>query len=380
MNVALRSLASELAIRGVEVALLTRAENEPLERELEPGVVLYELAAGRPGPLSKESLAAVTDEFGEAVAALARQPETRFDLIHAHYWLSGIATLPVALELGIPFVQSFHTLAAMKNLLAPPSTPPESTRRVKSEAFLASQSTAVVAGSAAEATFLLDAVRAPIDRVWVIPPGVDVDQFRPNRAEAEDRVRADLAIAPDRAILAVAGRIQPLKDQELAIRALAALPEAGGGNPVLVIAGEATPGDESYASGLRALAIDLGVDEDVRFTGALSRDALAEIFAAATLALVTSRSETFGLVALEAAASGTPVVGYAGSGMLESISAGVSGMLVDSRDPQDWAETIARLLNDPELLESLSESARQHALDYTWAASANTLLEMYAVI
>ncbi len=378
MNVAVRSLASELALRGVEVELLTRAEEEPREQELEPGVILHELEAGPQGPLSKESLAEVTDEFGEAVARLVRQPENRCDLIHAHYWLSGIATLPVALELGIPFVQSFHTLAAMKNLVAPPSAPTEPDRRVQSEKYLASQSTAVVAGSAAEATFLIDEVRAPAERVWVVPPGVDVDLFRPNRADADDRVRAEFSIALGRPILVVAGRVQPLKDQELAIRALAAVPAQGGGGPVLIVAGEATPGDEQYASDLRALAAKLGVEQDVRFAGALSREALATVFTAATLALVTSHSETFGLVALEAAASGTPVVGFRGSGMLESIFEGVSGMLVDSRDPVDWADTIARLLDEPTLLAGLSASARQHALGYTWAASATALLGVYA--
>lgn len=381
MNVALRSLATELAGRNVHVDLLTRAEREPAERELEPGVTLHELEAGPRGPILKDNLAAVTDEFGEAVATLARRTHSPIDLIHAHYWLSGIATLPVALELGLPFVQSFHTLAAMKNSLAPAAihaaTPAESDRRIHSEAYLAAQSTAVVAGSAVEATFLIDEVRAPPDRVWVIPPGVDIDLFRPNRADASSRVRDEWAIAPGRPILVTAGRVQPLKDQELAIRTLAAIHTARGGSPVLVIVGEATPGDEGYVAHLRNVAAEVGVDQDVRFVGALTRGALAELFAAATLTLVTSHSETFGLVALESAASGTPVVGFRGSGMLESISEGVSGVLVDSRDPQSWAMEIGRLLDDRAVLDQLSATARQHAIGYTWAASAAALLSVY---
>lgn len=377
MNVALRSLASELAGRGVVVELLTRALGEPSERELEPGVILHELAAGPRGSIPKEDLPAVSDEFGEAVAALARRPGERFDLIHAHYWLSGIATLPVALELGLPFVQSFHTLAAMKNALAAPSAYREPARRVQSEAYLAAQATAIVAGSAAEATFLIDAVRAPADRVWVIPPGADIDVFRPNRADAEARVRQEWGIGSERPILVVAGRVQPLKDQELAIRTLAALHSIHGGAPVLIVAGETTPGDDGYFAALRTLAAELGVEQDVHFAGALGRRALAELFAAATLTLVTSHSETFGLVALESAASGTPVVGFRGSGMMESISEGESGVLVDSRDPRVWAETIVRLLDDESLLGALSRSARHHALGYTWAASATALLGVY---
>lgn len=377
MNVALSSLASELAHRGVEVDLLTRAAGPPSETQLEPGITLHEIAAGPRGPIRKEDLASVSDEFGEAVAALAARPNSGFEVIHAHYWLSGIATLPVALEFGVPFVQSFHTLAAMKNSLAAPGAAREPDRRVQSEAYLASQATAIVAGSAAEATFLVDSVRAPAKRVWVIPPGVDVDLFRPNRSEAQARVRADLAIGPDLPILVVVGRIQPLKDQELALRALAAVHARRGRAPVLVVVGEATPGDEGYASGLRALAEELGIGQDVRFAGALNRTELAQLFAAAALTLVTSHSETFGLVALESAASGTPVIAFRGSGMLESVSEGVSGVLVDSRDPVAWGATIARLLDDEQLLAALSASARDHALGYTWAASATALLGVY---
>lgn len=385
MNVAIRSLASELAARGVHVELLTRAQAEPSERELEPGVVLHELAAGARGPIAKEDLAFVTDEFGEAVATLARRPNASFDLIHAHYWLSGIATLPVALELGVPFVQSFHTLAAMKNALAGSSAATESDRRLLSEAYLAAQSTAVVAGSASEATFLIEEVRAPADRVWVIPPGVDVDLFHPNRvntdlssaSDADSRVRNAWAIAAGRPILVVVGRVQPLKDQELAIRTLAEIHSMRGSAPVLLVAGESTPGDELYMSLLTTLASELGVENDVRFTGALTREALADVLAAATLTLVTSHSETFGLVALESAASGTPVVGFRGSGMRESIVEGVSGVLVDSRDPHEWALAVTGLLDDDVLRGALSTCGRDHALGYTWAASATALLGVY---
>lgn len=381
MNVAVRSLAVELAGRGVRVDLMTRAHAEPHERELEPGIILHELAAGPRGPLLKADLANVTDEFGEAVAAFARRQSERFDLIHAHYWLSGIATLPVALELGLPFVQSFHTLAAMKNALSPlpgaASRSREPDRRRHSEAYLAAGAAAVIAGSAAEATFLVDVVRAPAERVWVIPPGVDVDLFRPNRAEADEKVRSEWAIAPGRPILAVAGRLQPLKDQELAVRALTAIHSTRGSAPVLVIAGEPTPGDEGYLRHLREIAADLGVEQDVRFVGALAREALADVLAAATLTLVTSHSETFGLVALESAASGTPVVGFRGSGIVESVAEGTSGVLVNSRDPHDWAFAVSRMLDDRPRLAELSASARQHALGFTWATSAAAMLGVY---
>ena len=374
MNVSILASARELAARGVEVELLTRAEGEPASRELEPGVTLFELPAGPPTPLGREDLATAADEFGEAVATLTGRRRPRYDLIHAHYWLSGIAALPVALELDLPFVQSFHTLAAMKRREAGTH---ESVRRAHSETYLAGQANAVVASSAAEATSLIDDVRAPLERVWVVTPGVDVDLFRPSRADAESHVRENLAIAPGRPILVSVGRVQPLKDQELAIRTLAAVHSMHGWAPVLVVAGEPTPGEEDYAESLVALAAELGVDDQVRFLGAVDRQSLADLLAAATLTLSTSRSETFGLVSLESAASGTPVIGARGSGLSDSIAHGRSGLLIASRDPQEWAQAACALLEDPPALGRLSSSAREFALGHTWGASVTSLLGVY---
>ncbi len=365
MNVAILSLAEQLARRGATVDLLTRAIGEPGARRLSPGVTLHELAAGPRRVLAKEELADVTDEFGEAVATLTGRRRPRYDVIHAHYWVSGLAVLPVALELALPLVQSFHTLAAMKNAVVGTSEPE---RRLRTEMFLASQATAIVAGSAAEATALIDLARAPADHVWVIPPGVDVDLFTPERAPAASSgIRGELGIEPGRPIIAVVGRIQPIKDQELAIRALAAARPG----PVMVVAGEATPGDDAYLRSLRELG------GDVRFVGALPRERLADLLAAASVTVLPSHSETFGIVALESAASGTPVIAYRGSGMLESVADRVSGLLVDTREPADWAAHIDGLLGDPERLAALGASARHHAEPYTWAASATALLALY---
>lgn len=374
MNVAIRSLASELAARGVAVDLLTRAVAEPGMRELEPNVRLYELAAGGSRVLGKDELAAVSDEFGEAVSSLA---STRnYDIIHAHYWLSGVAALPVALELGIPFVQSFHTLAAMKDRRAPAGAARESERRTKTESYLASQANAIVAASAAEATALVEDVHAPAGAVWVVSPGVDVDLFRPNRSSGSAALRQRLALAANAPVLVVVGRIQPLKNQELAIVALARLNTRTA--PILVIVGESTPGDEPYRERLESLARSLGVADRVQFVGALAREELADLFALSSLTLVPSHSETFGLVALESAASGTPVVASHTTGLLESVSHGRSGVLVESLEPNEWAATITELLEDELLLTSLSTSAREHALAHTWAASATALVGIYA--
>jgi D-inositol-3-phosphate glycosyltransferase len=345
---------------GMNVSLLATATS------LADGVELHELAAGGPGVIAKDRLGEVADEFGEAVAQLTGRASPRYDIIHAHYWLSGLATLPVALELGLPFVQSFHTLGAMKNANLAPGQTPEPERRLLTEMYLANQASAIVAGSSA-------------DRVWVIPPGVDVELFTPTRADAaESRVRRELGIAAGRPIIAVVGRVQPLKDQELAIRVLAELHALRDSAAVLVVAGEATPGEAGYAASLQSTAAELGVLAEVRFAGALSRERLADLLAIATVTLVPSHSETFGLVALESAASGTPVIAFRGGGLVESVSAGVSGLLVDSRDPRAWAQATVSLLDDGAGLQRLSGFARHYAEGFTWAATATALIGVYA--
>lgn len=379
MNVSLLATATELAVRGVEVDLITRATGDPAITQLADGVVLHELPAGERGVIAKERLGEVADEFGEAVAQLTGRQQARYDLIHAHYWLSGLSTLPVALELGLPFVQSFHTLAAMKNATLAPGQAPEPERRLLTEMYLANQASAVVAGSSAEVSSLIEDVHAPADRVWVIPPGVDVDLFTPMRADAANsRVRGEFGIALERPIIAIVGRVQPLKDQELAIRVLAELHALGGSAPVLVVAGEATPGEDGYASSLQSIAAELGVLAEVRFAGALSRERLADLLAIATVTLVPSHSETFGLVALESAASGTPVIAFRGGGLVESVSPGVSGLLIDSRDPRAWAQATVALLTDAAQLQRLSGCARHYAEGFTWAATATALIGVYA--
>ena len=390
MNVAILGLAAELAIRDVRVDLITRAAGPAATRTLLPGVTLHELPAGEPGPLPKERLPEVTDEFGEAVAALSRRDSTssktgRYDVIHAHYWLSGIATLPVAIELGLPFVQSFHTLATMKNAAgaadAEPATfPEEPVQRLRSETFLATQADAVVTSSSAEATVIIDEVGAPANRTWIIPPGVDLGLFSPRLEGTHASVRRQLGLETERPIVVVAGRVQPLKGHELAIRALAELHAIRGWAPVLVIAGEVTPGEEGYAAQLRALAGDLGVGSDVRFVGALHRDVLADLLSAAAVTLVPSFSETFGLTALESAAAGTPVLGFRSGGISEAIEEGISGFLLGNRDPRYWATELAVLIENNERRAELGITARGFAERFTWGAAATSLMGVYAGI
>lgn len=376
MNVAVVALAEQLSARGIEVDLLTRAIDSTHPRELSAGVTLRPLLAGAIAPLPKSQLPIVADEFGEAVATLVRARDREYDVLHAHYWLSGLATLPVAIETGVPFVQSFHTLAAMKNRALADGDTPEPEARLRSEAFIAAQADAIVAGSSSEVEAVIDELRAPADRLWVIPPGVDTALFTPARRRNDGEVRSALGLESDRPLLVVAARIQPLKDLELAVRTLAGVRALrGSAPPLLVVAGEAT--DEQYLASLGAVASALGVARDVRYVGALDRETLADLFAAADVTLVTSHSETFGLVALESASSGTPVVAYRGTGLVESVSDGESGILIDSRDPGRWAGVVAALLADDAARARLGASARRFAEGFTWATAGASLLGVY---
>ncbi len=374
MNVAMTAVAVGLARRGIEVDLLTRATSAPEERELADGVWLRSLAAGPLAPIPKYRLVDVADDFGEAVARLAGRPVSRYDLIHAHYWLSGLSTLPVAIELGIPFVQSFHTVGAMKNRTLAPGDEPEPEGRIRAEAFLGTQADAIVASSAAEVMALIDELHTPAEKLWVIPPGVDGEWFTPDRQRNDHAVRSLLGLPLDRPLLVIAARVQPLKDQELGIRILAELAMVSPA-PVLVIAGDAS--DDAYRQRLERLAAELDLHDDVRFVGSLERAVLADLLAAAEFTLVTSFSETFGLVALESASSGTPVIAYRGSGLVESVSDGQSGYLLDSRDPADWAGAILQHRADGSRVAVMRRSARSFAEGFTWATSAASHLALY---
>ena len=248
MNVTILETALQLGARGVTVDLITRSSGAAGSRQVAPGVTLHALRAGVAAAMPKGSLATVTDEFGEAVAQLSRS--AHYDVIHSHYWLSGIATLPVAIELGIPFVQSFHTLGVLKNGADIPHAALETDRRLWSERYLATQADAVIAVSASEASTLIDNVGAPASKLWVIPPGVDKNTFTPILKSSAVTAHAFLGVPTERPILTVVGNIQPLKGQELAIRALAAM---RGPRPILAIVGEPALGADGYFSELREL-------------------------------------------------------------------------------------------------------------------------------
>ena len=254
----------------------------------------------------------------------------------------------------------------------------EELQRSRAESFLAGQADAVVASSSTEAAVLIDGVGARPDRTWIVPPGVDLDLFSPVRAKAAAAVRRRFELEADRPIVAMAGPIQPLKGHELAVRALTELHALRGWAPVLVVAGDPSPGEEGFLLALHELAAELGVERDVRWLGALHRDDLADLLAVASLVLMPSTTETFGLVALEAGASGTPVVASRVGGLVDAVGPG--GTLLDTRSPTAWAQELARLLEDDAARATLGVAARGHAERYTWGTAATSLLGIYRAL
>ncbi|MCL2516911.1 MAG: glycosyltransferase [Nocardiaceae bacterium] len=364
MNVVVRALADELAHAGHRVEVLTRAASPAdLDRleVLESGARVRFLTAGEPNPLVKEELPRVTDAFARALLALPR-----FDVLHSHYWLSGRATLPVARETRAVHVLSLHTVAAVKNARLAPGDSPEPAARLKVERTLARRSDAVVASTRSERDAIVAAYGAQAARVHVIEPGVDTDVFRPSAAPTPDA----------RPRVLVVGRIQPLKGQELAVRALARL--APDIRPHLFIAGEASGAvGADYRARLDALVAAQGLARDASFVGALPRAELAELMRSCSLVLVPSRSETFGLVTLEAAASGVPVVAARVPGLVDAVREGVTGVLVDGHDERTWAAAIERMLRDPALRHRMARASLDHARAHSWRATAARMATLY---
>ncbi|MFD5598644.1 glycosyltransferase [Leucobacter sp. NPDC058333] len=374
MNVVVRAQAEALAQAGHRVRIFTRRSDEetPARVELMPNLTVELLDAGPARLLAKGEHERVMEDFSRLLAA-ALAADT-VDVLHAEHWFSGIAALPVAHELGIPLAQSYHSIAA------PPESPlgdgerPESPGRLAGEARLAHEADLIIAVSEAERETVLARLKGDPDRVRVVPLGVDTALFRPcDTAECDEQ--RDWLRGGGRPEVILVGRLHPLKGFDLAIEAIALLPQAE--RPTLRIVGASPPDGDEYARALHESVVAHGMLTTTAFDGALRRRELAERIRSAALMLVPSHTETFGLVALEAAASGVPVIARDAGGLREAVVAGETGELVAGDDPAVWADTISRMLADTDGLKRMGSAARRHALQRSWQASADRLVEVY---
>ena len=367
MNVYVRELVSSLAQAGVDSTVYVRRWHDDLPPvvEVEPGFRVVHVPAG-PSALPKEALPGVIDEFTDWVA-LDLERRERVDALHANYWLSGVAGHRLKHELDLPLVSVFHTLARVKADIGEA----EPQRRIDAEFDVIGCSDAILANARAEAEQLVDFYHADPSRIEIVPPGVDHAFFSPGDKRG---ARQALGLG-DHPVLVFVGRIQLLKGVDVAVGALAALqrPDA-----VLIVIGGASGAEgDAEVQRLHALVDDLGVRDQVRFIDAQPHHALSTYYRAADVCLVPSRAESFGLVALEAAACGVPVVAAAVGGLRTLVEHGETGFLIDSRDPQVYAEHIEAVLASPSYARTLSRNATTLASGYTWSITAARLRRLY---
>lgn len=362
MNIFVRHTAEAMGEAGHQVRIYTRRSSTTAAAYTEPtpGVVVYRLDAGPPQPVPKSEHEQLTAPFAAALA------EHRGDqVLHAHHWFSGIAALPLARQRRILHAQSFHSIAAEPGSSLTDGEPPESSGRPAGERHLARNADLIVAVSQAEAATATTRLGADPENVAIVVPGVDSSTFTPATTPGE----------PGPGYIVVAARLEPLKGIDLAISALAEVPAES--RPQLRIIGGPTRVGDGYPQHLRELAHQVGVAEQVQFTGPMDRERLAATLRAARMLLVTSHSETYGLIALEAAASGIPVVAVATGGLVEAVADGVSGVLVPDRSALALAGHIERFARDPRAARAIGRSARQHALSRSWTRTAAQMVASY---
>jgi D-inositol-3-phosphate glycosyltransferase len=377
LNVYVNEVARRMGARGVEVDVFTRRTDpsQPPTLELAPGVLLHHLDAGPAERVPKEDLATLLCPFE---LALARHPRlTDLEVLHAHYWLSGWVGRRIARRTGIPLVQTFHTLAALKNATLAPGDRPEGALRLVAEAEVARDADQVLVLTCGEARLFHSSFGLSGARLTVVPAGVDLDLFTPS--PSSDASPVDAPRDRDGIELLFAGRLQPLKGPDVAVRTLAEVRRHRDDVRLRIIGGASGgSGVATSVDALTALAHELGVVEHVTFEPALPQQELAARLRAADLVLVPSRSETFGLIALEAQACGTPVVAARVPGL--EVVVGGGGVLVDGHDPADHARAVLALLGDPARMAAAREAGLADAAASSWERTVDRLLDAYATV
>jgi len=380
LNVYVVEVSRQLARRGIEVEIFTRAvcRDTPAEVELVPGVLVRNVVAGPFEELDKNALPGQICPFTFGVLRTeADFAPGRYDLLHAHYWLSGQVAAVAAERWGVPLIQSMHTLGKVKNLALASGDCAEPEVRIRGEGEVVAAADRLIANTSEEARQLIELYGATSRRVETVSPGVDLSLFRPSSVPA---ARRRLGLPQDAVVLVFAGRIQPLKGPDVVLRAAAALlrlaPELADRLLVVFVGGPS--GSEVGAPGrLAGLASELGLADRVRFEPPCPQQELADWYRAATVVLVPSHSESFGLVALEAQACGTPVAAAAVGGLRTAVRDGFSGVLVDGHDPVVWARVLSGLVAAPRRLAELSRGALAHASAFGWPATADRLIDVY---
>ena len=381
LNVYVVETARRLADAGIAVEIFTRATagSQPPVQQMYPGVAVRHVTAGPFEGLDKFDLPAQLCAFTAALlrAEASREPGW-YEVIHSHYWLSGQVGWLARDRWRVPLVHSAHTLANVKNAALADGEQPEPLSRIVGEEQVVAEADRLVAPTDAEATQLVDLYGADPDRVVTVPPGVDLDTFAPGSQAA---ARARLGIRADAALALFVGRLQPLKAPDVLIRAAAQIVRGRAGFAgrlqVAILGAPSGSNAGRYLSGLRALASSLDVADRVTFVAPIERAELADYYRAADVTVVPSYNESFGLVALESQACGTPVVASEVGGLTTAVADGNSGLLVAGHSAHDWGRVIGDLLADDARRSLLAKGARVHAEHFSWDRTTRELISVY---
>lgn len=370
MNVYVRSLASNLARAGVSCDVLTRAEHAEQSPvvEVERGFRVVHIGAGPTAPIAKDALLDLVDPFVDATLAFIADQEAPYDVLHANYWISGAVGHRLKHDLELPLVATFHTLDRVK-AEAGVDEDPATRSRVEGETINCAD--LMIAATEEERDQLVALYGAEGDRIEVVPPGVDHGVFVPGDRGAARRA---LELDPSDRVVLFVGRIQPLKGAALAVRCVSELdPDV----TLLVVGGPSGNDGGAEMRRLHSLVEELGLGDRVRFVPPQPHSGLTVYYQAADVCLVPSRTESFGLVALEAAACGTPVVAADVGGLRSVVDDGHTGFLVDGRNARDYAAPIDVVLSDRELAEAMGASAVARSSRYMWSIAAARLRRLY---
>jgi D-inositol-3-phosphate glycosyltransferase len=379
MNVYVRELSSALARAGVECDVFTRAwsPDVPAVVSVEPGFRVHHVAAGPLAIVPKEELPDLVEEFTDGVRTrMTLGPgDLSYDAIHANYWLSGLAGHRLKHELDLPLVSTFHTLDRVKAESSPEEvSSDEPHRRAEAESAIMACSEVVLASCSVEVDQLVDLYKADPERIRIVPPGVDHAFFAPGY---RPQARRAVGLPSQGPLLAFIGRIQPLKGADIALAVLEAILPAHPETTLVLVGGPSGPHGQAHLDALHQRVNEKGLGANVRFVDPQPHELLSSYYRAADVCLVPSRSESFGLVALEAAACGTPVVASAVGGLSTLVEHGSTGFLVDGHDVDGFARAAARLVEEPVMAEKLALNAVDRARQFTWTQAANLLRSTY---